>query len=48
MTDRAVTSNAAATFDPTTIASFTYDSFELDLAAGRLVCRYRLDDLTVA
>ena len=48
MTDRAVTSNAAATFDPTTIASFTYDCFDLDLAAGRLVCRYRLDDLTFA
>jgi hypothetical protein len=32
-------------FSPDEVAAFTYDRFELDLAAGRLSCHYLLDDL---
>ncbi len=36
---------AAAPFDPAGVAAFVYDSFELDLRVGTLVCHYRLDDM---
>lgn len=32
-------------FDPAAVVAFRYDGFTLDLAAGRLLCRYRLDAL---
>ena len=37
-----------APFDPNAVVSFLYDRFELDLDAGRLVCRYRLDQHSFA
>ncbi len=32
-------------FSPDTVAVFTYDRFDLDLATGRLACHYLLDDV---
>ncbi len=35
----------AGRFSPDAVASFTYDRYELDLAAGHLSCHYLLDDV---
>jgi hypothetical protein len=36
------------TFDPTSIRSFRYEGFDLDVVAGTLICRYALDDVRFA